>query len=255
MKPIYIKLRRAARRIAARQPAPDFYHDFSLSVGRSRSLFQDDPLIRRLRELVRAETLDNRGHGLAHAETVALDAGTITAIETGQKNFGEPESRHAIRMAHCAGLLHDIRRRQPDHAAKGAAAARKILGEERNLAPVDIERIAFAIAHHEAFKEYQPPRSVEGRILAGSLYDADKFRWGPDNFTDTVWDMIAASPISPPPEKFARLYPRAMAYIACIKTTFRTPVGRQYGPQFIDIGLDIGDRLWNRIKEEIPAAE
>ncbi|MFP4444832.1 MAG: HD domain-containing protein [Desulfosudaceae bacterium] len=255
MKPIYIELRRTARRIAACQPAPDFYHDFSLSVGRSRRLFQDDPLVRRLREIVRVETRDNMGHGLAHAKTVALDAGTITAIETGQADFGEPESRHAIRMAHCAGLLHDIRRRQPDHAEKGAAAAREILSKEENLAPVDVERIAFAIAHHEAFKEYQPPRSIEGRILAGSLYDADKFRWGPDNFTDTVWDMLAASPIPPAPEKFARLYPRAMAYIARIKTTFRTPVGRQYGPQFIDIGLDIGDRLWNHLREQIPETE
>ncbi|MFP4040086.1 MAG: hypothetical protein ACOCPQ_01715 [Desulfosudaceae bacterium] len=261
MEDIYRELRQAARSIAAQYPSPDFYYDFPLSMARSRKIFEDDELIKSLRKIVQEESPDHIGHGLEHAETVALDAGAITAIETDRADFSPEQINHAVLLALCAGLLHDIRRQEADHAVQGAAAARQILARqmvlelarERSLGARDINRIAFAIEHHEAFKSYSRPRSVESRVLAGSLYDADKFRWGPDNFTCTVWDMIAASP--PPPEKFARLYPRAMAYIAGIKETFRTAVGREYGPQFIDIGLDIGNALWHRLQERLPRTD
>jgi hypothetical protein len=47
-------------------------------------------------------------------------------------------------------------------------------------------------------------------------------------------------------------YPKGMQGIARIKSTFRTPTGKKYGPQFIDIGLAIGKELYDVIKAEFP---
>jgi hypothetical protein len=62
--------------------------------------------------------------------------------------------------------------------------------------------------------------------------------------------MIAAAPSPLPPSRFLSLYPGALEYIATIKTTFRTSVGKEYGPQFIDIGLEIGRALLEMIQSE-----
>ncbi len=248
MQQLYLLFRQAAREIAAAYPEPDFYKDFSLSVTRSRKMFRDSSMVRQLTVYVREETRSNLGHGLGHAETVALDAGAIAGIEASRANFSEPDVAHFVMLAHCAGLLHDIRRRHRQHAVKGAEAAREKLIRDDLLDEASINNIAFAIRNHEAFKDAQRPESLEHDILAGSLYDADKFRWGPDNFTHTVWKMIEAAP--PSITKFIRLYPQALEYIAAIKTTFRTIVGKQYGPQFIDIGLDIGRELMEKIETE-----
>jgi hypothetical protein len=45
-------------------------------------------------------------------------------------------------------------------------------------------------------------------------------------------------------------YPQGMASLEKIKTTFRTETGRQYGPQFLDLGLAIGQKLHDLILSE-----
>jgi hypothetical protein len=45
-------------------------------------------------------------------------------------------------------------------------------------------------------------------------------------------------------------YPQGMEKIKSIKTTFRTSTGQKYGPQFIDLGLAIGEELFDVIKSE-----
>ncbi len=79
------------------------------------------------------------------------------------------------------------------------------------------------------------------QLLSDALYDADKFRWGPDNFTETLWAMIAHRGI-PLQALLPRLLP-GIEGIGKIRDSFRTPTGREYGPDFIDRGLTIGRRL------------
>ena len=45
-------------------------------------------------------------------------------------------------------------------------------------------------------------------------------------------------------------YPQGMEGLEKIKTTFRTDTGKNYGPQFIDIGLAIGKELYEVIQSE-----
>jgi hypothetical protein len=248
MNGIIERLRRQACEIAARQPEADFYRDFRNEVAESAAYFQMDPAVDQLKTSV-ADAIENDfGHGMAHARKVAVDAGALVAIEGRAAAFSAEAVAHEIRMAHCAGLLHDIRRKQKDHARQGAIYARQILADYP-FSEKEISDICVAIANHEAFGEYMEMPTAACRILSDCLYDSDKFRFGPDNFTQTVWDMVAASNISP--ERFMALYPKGLDFLRKIKRTFRSPTGRRYGPQFIDIGLAIGEELYACMKTEM----
>jgi hypothetical protein len=147
-------------------------------------------------------------------------------------------------------LLHDIQRKQKNHAEQGASRARTVLAAYP-LACDEIEDVCIAIRNHEAFKDTVSVNTREGALVSDCLYDADKFRWGPDNFTDTLWDMVAYT--RPLLSDFLRHYPSGMESLARIKSTFRTAAGRIYGPGFIDLGIAIGEELYRVIRTEFHA--
>jgi hypothetical protein len=147
-------------------------------------------------------------------------------------------------LAQCAGLLHDVCRKEKSHAQKGAETARDILGGYPLIAD-EIAHVCTAIRNHEAFARLEPLPVQLARLISDCLYDADKFRWGPDNFTHTVWDMVSF--LNPPLESFVGHYPKGMDLLRKIRGTFRSRTGRRYGPQFIDIGIAIGEALYQVI--------
>lgn len=247
MQPIYVRIRTRARQIAETLPVPDFYIDHADANNLSRRLLSQNPDMSRLEDIVGSLLKDNFGHGLKHSRKVTLDAGTLMIIE-GRK-AGQPEEivhRNAM-LAHMAGLLHDVKRKKKDHAIAGAAFSREVL-QDFPLSDNERDDVSVAIHNHEAFKKEVPIKSPDGILISGCLYDADKFRWGPDNFTDTVWDMISFH--NPPLSQFVKYYPKGMQGIEKIKETFRTATGKKYGPQFIDLGLAIGSRLYEIIITE-----
>jgi hypothetical protein len=247
MDPIYKRIREHARRIAASLPPPAFYRDFTEEAKRARLSMENDPIVSKLRWFV-SETADNTiGHGFWHAEKVTLDAGTLMLVECGRTGETADGTGALLSMVQCAGLLHDIRRRKKNHAARGAEKAREIL-KDYGLAKESTDAICLAILNHEAFQPVTEYPDRKGALLSGCLYDADKFRWGPDNFTHTVWDMVSFADI--PVAAFMQKYPEAMERLARISETFRTATGKQYGPEFISQGLEIGRRLRTCIQED-----
>ncbi len=249
MEDVYIQIRERARQIVSTFPVQPFYEDFAEAVEISRSMFETDPVIRRLREFVDKNIENNNlGHGLDHAIKVTLDAGTLMVVEGELSGYLEKNRKRSVFLAQCAGLLHDIKRSQKGHAEKGADYARGMLGSWQSFKPDEVTCIAGAIHNHEAFKEQQSCKSLEGTLISDCLYDADKFRWGPDNFAYTVWDMIEFADI--PLTKFVSLFPKGIAALEKIKTSFRTTTGMKYGPQFIDTGLAIGEKLYRVIQKE-----
>ena len=249
MEAVYIHIRERARQIVSTFPAQPFYEDFPEAVEISRNMFETDPVIRKLREVVdKSMENNNLGHGLDHAIKVTLDAGTLMVIEGELAGYMEENRKRYVLLAQCAGLLHDIKRSQKGHAEKGADYAREMLGSWQSFNPDEVVCIAGAIHNHEAFKEQQPCKSPLGTLISDCLYDADKFRWGPDNFAHTIWDMIEFADI--PLSKFVSLFPKGIASLEKIKTSFRTTTGMKYGPQFIDTGLAIGEKLYRVIQKE-----
>ena len=246
---LYRAIRQRAREIAGALPPPDFYRVHGDALKRSTAIFHSDSLVCRLHAFAAANIEDDFGHGLQHSARVALEAGALVIAEMQGQGCRYPEAviaRRAV-VAHCAGLLHDIKRKQHRHAVAGADFARRLL-RSYPLDIVEIEDVAAAIHNHEAFQQTVAIDTVEGALLAGCLYDADKFRWGPDNFTDTIWDMVIHARI--PLASFVNRYPQAMATLNRIRATFRTVTGQRFGPQFIDMGIAIGRQLLAVIHEE-----
>lgn len=247
MKKIFQQLQREAIRIARKYPAPDFYRDFQAEVSRSYRSFVSDAETNRIHDYMRQTIENDYGHGMDHAIKVALDAGVLILVEGERAGYGDEDLGHLLRLAHCAGLLHDICRKEKKHAQAGAVEAEKVL-YEHGFSERDTAAICRAIANHQAFGDNLGSGTKEGDLLSDCLYDADKFRWGPENFTQTVWSMVSYMDVSV--DIFMKHYPRGMAFLRKIRETFRTTTGKQYGPQFIDIGVAIGNDLYELIRTQ-----
>jgi hypothetical protein len=237
----YEDLRRLSKEIAVSVGPPIFLTEKSAVIEMSRKAFEENSMVGECLAIVAGEGFP-AGHGAAHIRNVAIDAGAIILIEA----VGlPPHCRTGERLsflAHIAGVLHDIKRSQPDHARLGAMEAQRIL-EGFELDSAEQQMIVQAIANHEAFQPLQEIARPDAQLLSDALYDADKFRWGPENFTDTLWAMLAMRKTENVPALLER-FPRSMEGIERIRYTFRTPTGKTYGPDFIDRGIEIGRRLY-----------
>ena len=228
-----------ARTIAAEVGTPRFYLEREREVALSRELFTAEPMVAEGLRIV-AERGACLGHGLVHVEKVAVDSGALILIEEKGKVSDAPV-RRLVLLAHLAGILHDIRRTEKEHALRGADEAERLL-TAFPLRDDECTSITEAIRNHEAFRTCPAATGPTAQLLSDALYDADKFRWGPDNFTETLWAMLDSRDIP-----LQRLLPRFLAGlegIRRIRDSFRTPTGREYGPDFIDRGLTIGEKIY-----------
>ncbi|MFA6450988.1 MAG: hypothetical protein WCX65_16050, partial [bacterium] len=128
------------------------------------------------------------------------------------------------------------------------AAADEIL-RELEFSAGDRAAVSFAISNHEAFRPAAVAETEDTQLISDALYDADKFRWGPDNFTETVWFMLEAA--GAPVEMMVASYPEKIKGVEAVMETFRTKTGREYGPDFITRGLRIGEKMIEILNEEL----
>jgi hypothetical protein len=240
---IYQKLQEKAVELAQALPRPAFYGDHAPLLTRSEDALMNHEIIRKCRAYLDESQLEC-AHGLCHCEAVARDAGVIVLIEAGKLDISAPDAESLFITAIIAGLLHDIKRKEQDHAVRGSIESEKILaGIGMNLR--DRQYIADAIRNHEAFQETFDRDDAAGRLVSDALYDADKFRWGPENFSLTLWLMVGAR--NTPLESLHRTFPEKMKGIEKIKETFRTATGKRYGPEFIDQGITIGNAIYEQM--------
>lgn len=244
MDAVFLEIREIARNIVARYPRPDFYREYTSEVSDSQRFYRTNATIVRLRKTMIDRLDDDYGHGMGHVEKVAIDAGALVIIESRLTGKRPDLIQRNLLMAQCAGLLHDICRKETSHAEKGAESARIIL-KSYPLLPEEITQVCSAIRNHEAFTRLKQIQVASDRIISDCLYDADKFRWGPDNFAHTLWDMVGF--VNPSLDAFMDHYPKGMALLKNIRGTFRSRTGRHYGPQFIDMGIAIGKELYRVI--------
>jgi hypothetical protein len=235
-----------SRTIAVEVGTPRFYLEKAREVALSRELFAGEPLLAAGLRIV-AEQGSCLGHGIAHVEKVAVDSGALILIEEGSA-APNARIRRLVLLAQLAGILHDIRRTERDHAQRGAEEAQRLLAG-LSVRHDECADIVDAIRNHEAFGLSRASTGRRGQLLSATLYDADKFRWGPDNFTETLWAMIGPRGITLP-ALLPRLLP-GIEGIGKIRDSFRTPTGREYGPDFIDRGVAIGLRLYAALTARI----
>ncbi|MFP4168123.1 MAG: HD domain-containing protein [Desulfonatronovibrionaceae bacterium] len=231
-------IRHKARELARGCRLP-FYSVFSREIDLCAENFHNNPMLIRLREDILPFIRGGYGHGIEHCKTVSIEAGALALIEAG--NFPLRVRKRLALLAQCAGLLHDICRLEEEHARKGALLSQDILADYP-LDTRETEIIGFAIRNHEAFTPPQTPPDEETAIVSNCLYDADKFRWGPDNFNTTLWEICDFNDWRLC--SLIRVFPAGLEKINEVKNTFRTNTGRMHGPDFIDCGLRVGREIY-----------
>ncbi|MEJ5361298.1 MAG: hypothetical protein WHV26_04470 [Spirochaetota bacterium] len=231
--------RQFVKSFAVTLPAPRFYTDSYWYLAIAKKISIVSSVIGYCARCMR-EKGSALGHSYYHAEKVAIESAAIVLKEKGISS----QSIHLAMLALIAGFLHDYYREKKDHPAKAAEYVKTHLSFF--MPESDINAISFAIRNHEAFKEYQTVDDSDIMLLSNALYDADKFRWGPDNFIYTIWDMIATMNISI--QDILAHFPTGVAHINTIRHTFRSKTGMDYGPEFIDQGMLIAEKLLQFLK-------
>ena len=237
---LYQKLRDLSRQVAGTLEKPSFYRTFPSEIAWSERLLSNDRTVRACRAQL-DEALLECAHGLCHCEAVARDAGALVAIEGRMRGLEEGEIGPLAQAAIIAGLLHDIKRKEQDHAVLGSIEAAQVLGRlefDQRLTGY----ITYAIRNHEAFKAVCDLGDEAGCLVSDALYDADKFRWGPENFTTTLWLIVDDRQM--PPDRLHAVFQEKMRGIASIKETFRTGTGKKFGPEIIEQGITIGNAVF-----------
>ncbi|MBI9112729.1 hypothetical protein [Maridesulfovibrio ferrireducens] len=245
MNKLLTELKKEARNLAAALPTPQFYRDAETQLEFSHGMFFDHPLVIRLQEDVLPFLYDEYAHGIYHSKKVAIEAGAIV-LKDGD-HLSPDTVRELVLLAQFCGLLHDSCRLDEDHALHGAETSRVILNQYP-LSERSKDLIAKSIARHEAFKPASPIiDDPELELLSGALYDADKFRWGPDNFSTTLWEICDYEDWSL--QEIIEKFPKGLDMIKSIESTFRTNTGKKYGPEMIDQGMTIGSKIYKRLIE------
>ena len=241
---MYIELKEKALRAALKAGKPSFYEHHGKELAESLSSYSASSLIRICRSQLDESKL-HPAHGIFHCEKVALEAGAILAIEGSAMGLDAFIISELVLCVQIAGLLHDIKRAGNEHTIAGSKEAAVIL---RDFPMEDRYKsyIVSAIRNHEAFKEVLDSDDESAKLISDSLYDADKFRWGPDNFTVTLWLIMESTGLTP--EKLCQCFNEKMEGIKKIKETFRTKTGRKYGPEFIDKGIMIGNEIYREMR-------
>jgi hypothetical protein len=239
----YIRLKEKALKTAQRVGLPAFYDEYEADLRESAAFFDSSSIIARCMQYLDDSKL-HPAHGISHCEKVAREAGAILRIERLKRGHPVGEADELMLCVQIAGLFHDIKRSEENHTIAGSSEAERILRD------FDIEDrykryIIAAIRNHEAFKKVLGSEDESARLISDALYDADKFRWGPDNFTVTLWLIAESRRITL--RTLFESYEEKIKGITRIKETFRTATGQQYGPEFIDIGIEIGREIYTEM--------
>lgn len=247
MNEIACKLQLEAQRIASKHPLPGFYTRFKAPLAIAKRLFYNHPGVVRLREIVEPEYNEALGHGVFHSTRVSIDCAALVHIETDGSPMRRSTVERLMVIGIYSGVLHDISRDERNHAQCGAERAKRLL-RGFSLNREEITCVSEAIRNHEAFASSAPPgRFKWEQLVSDCLYDADKFRWGADTFTHMLWHMMDYQNISP--QELIEKFPWGMSGAASIIETFRTATGRQFGPEIVENGMEIGKEIYRYLLE------
>ncbi len=227
------KFRETAARLAAAHGPTAFQRDMAAELDVARRAFFDDPLLLRLRDDTLTFLYDDFGFGIEHSKNVAVDAAAIVLSETAQMERGA--SRRMAQLALLAGLLHDADRLEADGAARAADLSRSVLADYP-LSDAERETVAQAIAAHEE-TAWTPPANPQEALLAGALYDADKFRYGADVYVTAMWEYCDYEDM--PAFEAVRCLDLAAARLPSFEGAFRTRPGKLYGDRILAAGKDV----------------
>jgi len=234
-----IELKRRAKSLAAGRPQSGFNLDCAEEIGHASTIFFEHPMMQRLQNDALGFLNEPCGIGVEHGKRVAIDAAALVLAEP--TGLDQEERRRLALLAEMAGLLHDTMRFEDDHADKGADLAMRLL-RGYSLSPEERLWIAQAVALHETVLPLAEVGPESARLLSGVVFDADRFRFGPDYFITTLWELCDCDEWSL--EDIAKTFPEGRKRAEAARSGgFRTEQGRRYGPALITEGLALASEF------------
>lgn len=227
-----LELKRQARELSGKRPQSAFCLECAEELGHASGMFFDHPLMLRLQGDALGFLNEACGLGVEHGKRVAMDAAALVLAEPSGLN--QEDRRRLALLAEMAGLLHDALRHEDDHAEKGADICLRIL-RGYPLAPEERVWIAQAVALHEADLPLAESGPEAARLLSGAVHDADRFRFGPDIFSATLWELCECEDWSL--EEIGKVFPKGRELAKNFAGAFRTEQGRRYGPALMEEGV------------------
>lgn len=243
------RLQKIAVHFASKYGLAEFYSRFSHHHAKARHMYFAHPLVQMVRQHVKPELMkvDCLGHGRIHCRKVSWDCASLISIELSAVSVPKEQIERMMMLGLVAGLFHDICRLEENHAERGAQRAAREL-RSFPLSPEEIVAICRAIRNHEAFMKPIKCSDPMGQLLSDCLYDADKFRWGRDNFIHTLWCIMEHQKITT--EDLIQRFPWGIQGIKRISSTFRTVTGKYFGIEIIEQGLALGMDIYRYLLNE-----
>lgn len=239
-----LDLRNEAKKRAKDLPVTAFYLDHATEVSYAWELFFDHPLMRRLQDDCLTFLYDDAMFGIEHSKKVAQEAAAIVMAE--DAGLETDRKKHLALLASIAGMLHDLQRGEDDHAHRSAEAVPDLL-KGYPLTAEDVVLITRAVDGHEQRTDPGDYADPSERLLCQALYDADKFRFGPDIFCTTMWLFCDYTSWSL--AEMAGQFPKGISVAKTIVPTLRTDIGRSYGSELIEQGIKLGEIMHRRLIE------
>lgn len=243
-----LDLKRRARDLAVSRAQSAFSLECAEELTHAGDIFFDHPLLLRLQNDALGYLNEACGLGVEHGKRVAMDAAALVLAEP--CGIAVDDRRRLAVLAEMAGLLHDALRHEEDHAERGADLCLRIL-RGYSISPEERLWIAAAVAGHEEGGP-QPEHNPEpARLLAGAVHDADVFRFGPDIFVTTLWELCECDEW--PLERIAGCFPQGVTRARTLADSFRTEGGRRYGPQLLAEGLSLAEEYERMLGQALAA--
>ncbi len=155
-------------------------------------------------------------------------------------------------LAILAGLLHDATRLDEDGEAKAAELSRSILAQYP-LTDEERDIIARAIRDHEIRDGYIPPCDPRAALLSAALYDADKFRYGPDIYVTSLWEFCDYEDMPTP--HALKCLSAAENRLPELSGTFRSRPGRSFGEEHLECGARLMPHLTDNLRNVLADIE
>ncbi|EPR34910.1 hypothetical protein dsat_2273 [Alkalidesulfovibrio alkalitolerans DSM 16529] len=244
------RFRDDACRLAQSLPRPGFATSFAREIEAARMAFFEETLIGRLRDEALSFLYDDFGFGIEHSKAVAVDAAAIVLAET--SFWTREDSRRMALLAILAGLLHDATRLDEDGEAKAAELSRSILAQYP-LTDEERDIIARAIRDHEIRDGYIPPCDPRAALLSAALYDADKFRYGPDIYVTSLWEFCDYEDMPTP--HALKCLSAAENRLPELSGTFRSRPGRSFGEEHLECGARLMPHLTDNLRNVLADIE
>jgi|GEM_PF-781186 len=238
-----IALKKQSCRLARQHNLPSFYDDFAEDVSFASDLFFNHPALLKLQEESVPFLYDDYMFGIEHSKRLAQDAATL--VMAWDSGLDRNTARRTSLLAAVAAMIRDIECAGGE--AERTQGSAYVMLDDCTLSDSEKHLVSRASTCRRRPDASDMPETSQLRAMSYCLHDAYWFRFGPDIFSTVMWlycdystaslaDLIQQFEIGVNDARYA-------------SDGFLTEVGRKYGPEILEAGVEQGEIMLERLRE------